>query len=89
MASDIEALRAAAQSTEQAFETTLRRHYPRADKWVFYRAEESVKAGTADKWDSEMAANPEICAAHDAFTATLHQYYAARYGATGVLGQHG
>lgn len=80
-------LRAAAAAAEANFETVLRQYYPRADRFTFYRASEAATAGTADKWDREMATNPDIRAAHDAYIAALHAFYLVRDGAAGVLGR--
>jgi hypothetical protein len=76
----------AATAAEAHFENTLRAKYPRADRWTWYRAEEAVKNGTADKWDAAMAGDTEIAAAHDAWMADLHAFYALRDGPNGFLG---
>jgi hypothetical protein len=89
MSTKLSALHKTAQTSESNFETVLRSHYPRADRWTFYRAEESHRTGTADAWDSQMATNAAIIAAHDTYIADLHRYYEARDGSAGFLGSRG
>lgn len=87
--SKLEELRKAALAAEEEFQTTLNRFYPRADMWTFYRAEDKVREGTADKWDTEMATNPEILAAAKKKVEALHAFYFERDGEKGFLGSRG
>lgn len=86
---DLETLHKTAHTKEIAFETILRAHYPRADRWTYYRAAEKTQNGTADKWDREMAENTEINAAHAEYIRALHAFYAVRDGNKGFLGSRG
>jgi len=85
----IDDLHKVALNAERIFETVLREKYPRADKFVWFRACEAERKGGADEFDRKMALDPQICAAHDAYTQAIHEYYDVRDGERGVLGGRG
>lgn len=85
---NIDTLRQLATAAEQRFETALRDHYPRADKFTWFRACEKATNGAADHFDLDMAHNQRIRAAHDAYIRAIHAFYAARDGKHGFLGKY-
>ena len=85
----LEKLRKAAQDAETAFETVLRKHYPRADRFTWLHVNDRVTDGRADKFDREMAGNQDINKAWETFISQLHTFYNARDGEKGVLGSRG
>ncbi len=85
----LEKLRKAAQDAETAFETVLREHYPQADSVTWFHAHDRVTDGSANKFDRDMAQNPDINKAWETFISQLHAFYNARDGEKGVLGSRG
>jgi hypothetical protein len=86
---DLRDLREVASNAERIFETLLREKYPRADRFVWFRAREALRNGTADRFDRDMANDPQILRAHDAYIEALHAFYRARDGERGFLGARG
>jgi hypothetical protein len=82
-------LREVASDAERIFETSLREKYPRADRFVWFKACELERKGAADKFDRDMANDPQIKRAYDAYIDALHTFYRARDGEGGVLGGRG
>ena len=64
-------LREVASNADRIFETLLREKYPRADRFVWFRAREALRNGTADRFDRDMANDPQILHAHDDYTEAL------------------
>ena len=88
-AQSLSLLREIASDAERKFETVLREKYPRADRFVWFRACESERNGVADRFEREMATDPDIRRAHDAYIKAIHAFYRARDGESGVLGGRG
>ena len=82
-------LREVASNAECIFETLLREKYPHADRFVWFRACEALRNGTADRFDRDMANDPQILRAHDVYIKALHTFYHARDGERGFLGTRG
>ena len=82
-------LRQDAESARSYFRSLLDDR--RADEWTWFRAVDAMKghAGRRNEdtsRDDELAADPDVRAAHDEYIRRLHAFYLARDGEGGVLG---
>ena len=70
-------LREVASNANCIFETLLREKYPRADRFVWFRAREALRNGTTDRFDRDMANDPQILRAYDVYIEALHTFLRA------------
>ena len=87
-------LRCDFEFADAEFERILHDRFPGADRWTWYRALAAVKGENCRRnedttRDVALAADKDICAAHDEYIRLLHVFYRARDGEHGVLGGRG
>lgn len=86
---DLEIALNRAKALDQDFEYAIRRAYPNADRWTWFRADEAVRNGTADDHDRRMANDASIVTAWERYIDASRAFYLLRDGPLGTLGRHG
>ena len=91
---DLTALRADADDKLIGLICLVAEKFPGRTKWDWSRAcaatrGENVRRNDDQSDDAALAADTDLRAAHDAYIAALHAFYAARDGAGGFLGGRG